>query len=400
MNARVSVQRFSACARVCLVLAGLGWAGCQQTPTVRPADAPRVSVAARPARIPFWNTTGGEVRVENTLSRPIAILSVELRAGNSVVARDGGETVLAEVTDDGATIDGTLMVEDIGAAARLPSPDRWQWKGTGKLVHFPVLRSGQTVAIAGSFRVTDKTGNRLSASLHYAELTDDVGLLFLAEQRHKPIPAPPGGTFGKGWVPTRRMAVVFRKADQIAESAHLRARRGDSALVGPRMSCYPHALPKDGFDALSKSTGKLVGADGTFEVVGPPVALRRAREIVRVTAGPYTYFPPRSAWVIEGDGVTHFVGKASKATHPGRLVDLAEELTTRQRAELELFTRAKSKDPGGHVAFLIDKGFEAKTELQKGQTYRGRVLVKRSDLDKFLETLSKRGLRVEGLAVR
>ena len=400
MNAKVSAKWFSACALGCLVLAGFGSGGCQQTPTVTLAVAPRASAGTKPADIVFWSMADGGMLVENTLRRPIAILNVELRTGgNSLVARDGSETVAAEITDDGATVEGTLMTEDIGPAARRPSPDRWRWKGTGKLVHFPVLRPGQTFSISGSFRVTDKTGHRVSASLRYAELTDLTGLLVLGPGSMKSLPRPPGGAFGKGWIATYRKTVTFRKADKLAKFPHRKSALSSYGRIMAMPSHYPHALAKSKFDALADN-GKLVRARDTFEVVGPPIALSGAREIAKVATGPYTYCPQRSAWVIEGDGVTHFVGKTSRKAIPGRLVRLAEKLTSAKSVEIQVFTGAKAKDPDGHVAFLVEKGFNAKSQLQKGGTYRGSVVVKRSELDKFVDVLSKRGLRVEGLAVR
>jgi len=384
-------------------------AGCSQSQPVGPGKQPpakaepkpRVSVQAAPARIGFWRLADGSVRVENTLSRPIALFSVALRTESGrLVAQGGGQGMAATAAGDGAAVEGTLLIDDPGPQARAKFPDRWQWRGKGTLMHFPVLRPGQTFSVAGQFRLTDKTGRRLTASVRYAELTGDVALLSQAERSLKSLPPPAGGTFGKGWVPTRRMTVTYRKADRIAKFPHRKSLWGEGPRAAALPAHYAHALLKPAYDALARDKGKSVRAERALEVDGPKLSLAEARKQAGAAAGAYTYWPPRSAWVLEAKNATHFVGPAGKQTHAGRLVPLVEALTRREPVELELFSQARSKDPGGHVAALSKQGFKAKTQIEKGQTHRGSVTVRRAELDKLLKALTKRGLRVEGLRVR
>ena len=101
-----------------------------------------------------------------------------------------------------------------------------------------------------------------------------------------------------------------------------------------------------------------------------------------------------------GDGVTHFVGETGQKTLPGRLVRVVERLTSAKIVAIRFFTGAKAKDPDGHVAFLVDKGFDATSRMQKGGTFYGSVVVKPSQLEQIVDALSKRSLRVEGLIAR
>ena len=262
-----------------LVLAVVLSFGCiprQETSPVAtpPAEeaGPAVSVEIENGRAALGQEAKGAMTVRNTLDRAIALLRVELlTADEAVFAEGGAESVPAQVTEDGAIIEGTLYVDNPGAEARVKFPDRWEWSGSDELVHFPVLRPGRDFRLSGSFRVTHETGNRVVGVVRFAPMADSSGLLAVAEQTAESLPQPAEGTFGKGWVAARRMKVTVTRGAEFSASAHER-KRWTSADLGPALPAhYPHALTRADFDVLLGSA-KAVHVEQTFAVDPSPAA--------------------------------------------------------------------------------------------------------------------------------
>ena len=365
-----------------------------------PGAGPAVTIEVEDGRVPFWQMAEATVRVENTLSRPIALLDVSLQTANgAVVQRGGAETLAAKATSDGAVVEGTLLVDDPGPMARPKFPDRWEWAGEATLVHFPVLLPGQSYAVTGSFRVTDKTGGRVLGAVRFVELTEGAVLLMRAGRTLESLPMPAEGTFGKGWVPTRRMTVTFRRDSEFSLAPHAKPHLGQQLWPQQLPACWKQGLLEPAYLALAKKAA-TVQVERDIEIDAPALPLAEAREQAGVAEGPTTYFPARSAWVIEGADATHIVGADGKSAHPGRLVRLVERLTGGASVELTLFEDAASEDPDGLIAFLKGKGLKATSTLQKDQSYRGVIEVRSADLDAAVKTLAERGLRVDGLDVQ
>jgi hypothetical protein len=294
-------------------------------------------------------------------------------------------------------IEGTLLQDHPGPAARAKFPDRWQWTAGGRLTHFPVLQPGQTFSVGRSFRVTDRTGKGLQATVKYIVLADAAALLRRGKPRTEPVGAPPGGVFGKGWVPKLKLTVPFTPAKAFEKDAHQKLFLPGAAGLP---AYYPHALAQPAFDALAKKQAKTVQAKRPLQITGPPVALADAKKQAGPKTGNYTYCPVRSAWAFEAGEVTHLISPTGKKTYPGQLVSLVEGLARQGSAELEVFTQAKIQDPAGHLAFLKSKGFQTASKPQKGNTYRGTVTVNRGDLDKLVAALKPRNLKIRGRAIR
>lgn len=395
-------RRFLAFAGAALALSGCARLGLKAPMAGRQPNAgPVVSVDVRGERVRFWAIARAGVEVRNVLARPVALLAVELRtADGALVCRGGAETASGTATDDGAVIEGTLLIDDPGPMARVKFPDRWEWKGDTRLVHFPVLRPGRSFTATGSFRVTHQTGNCLRATARFVELGDEIVLLGKTKRAIGSIPLSPTGTFGRGWVPTRRMTVTFGRATKVASLAHMKDSWAERGVAASLPTFYLHALLEADYKALETKQHEAEPTVHTFDVEGPPLPLAKARKQTGVASGPCTYFPARSAWVLEAGGTSLIVGPAVNEKHAGSLVALIDAFTGRGKAELTLFDDAKAQDPGGHVAFLTGKGLAARSRRQKAGTYRGTVEVTSSDLGKLLPALKERGLRVDGLKIQ
>src|SRR5262249_29760978 len=108
----------------------LAAAGCHDARDTPPGAGPLRVRATLPAHAPLGDAAPLRFEVENAAKTPVAIVSLRVREGDRVLletrARDDFKGFRGEPGH--ATLTGDFEMEEIGPAARMPMPPRWEWE--------------------------------------------------------------------------------------------------------------------------------------------------------------------------------------------------------------------------------------------------------------------------------
>jgi hypothetical protein len=421
-----------------------------------PPGAPEVRIEV-PAEVAFGEAFPARVVVRNTAVHPIAVVGLVVRHGERTLARVEGTELTAALGEGGGALEGTLLVDDPGPAARAPAPPRWEWRGGDAIVSTPVLAPGGSLEASASAPQVEAGASSVEVTLFYAPLATPTALLRVEGLAIEPAGAAAGGP-GAGPGPEvggapfgrARLAPAARLVARLVPAAADLARgagEDPARPLAPRLpeggnlswvsapAIYPTALRKEETERLA-----VKGAQ-----VGRPLALRRpgfdlpaARERAGIAAGRAVYLAAAGAWLLEplGDGSAASAGSGAApsggagagaapaggaaegrsawvsattvvrvAGRPAALaVRIAERAATGSPEAAErvaLYARSGTADPDGLAAALSAKGIRVEEGEEKGGTRRGDARVTARTLGAFLEALAARGLGVEeGRVVR
>jgi hypothetical protein len=358
-----------------------------------------------PERLPYGAAAKASATLENRGEGPIAVTHFSLEAGADPVARAPEPSSFEAAPSAGGRLlaEGWLMVEDIGPAARLPEPPRWEWaepRPATRATTLAVLAPGEKLRCEGSFHATDALGGALRASARFVAV-DPAALYRTVECSLEPLapgaptPASPAGH----WRAAARTRVVFAPAGGAAPSNGAAPLSwtvpADFFTLGnrPPPNVFPYALL--GKAALEEEAH----AKKAVFVERPSFDLDAARKKAGVPSGGSAYYAPGGAWFLESHGKTVFVSPEKRIEVRGDARALGAALGDADRATVTIFSWAPSDDPDGLATRFRAKGFEVNARMEKGMTYRGTVEVARDRLVSFLEEVAAAGLTFEGLSL-
>jgi hypothetical protein len=369
-----------------------------------PAE-PKLVLAIDREPVVFAGSATARLAIENPLPHALALIGVEVHLGQTDVIRATLSSVLhATFTRDGAVVDGTMFVDDIGAQARLPSPPRWTWKGEPTLTTFAVLPPKAAVTFEGEIQVPSDGEARLDVRVHFAALSENRPLLHLAGHSLEGVTAgEPPSLFGSGWVPSVRAFATYAKGvrprSPTTESLPWSRETGahaDDVFPGRAPALFSTAMRSKDFSEQARREARL---ERRVAVAAPALLLAEARKRAAIPTGRAAYSRALGAWFLEGDAGTTWVSPKEVRTLPGRLVELVERLNRREPQEVVLAVHAPEEEVRSLTAFLKSRGFDAVSSMEKGGLFGGTVKLNVRDLSKLAAALSERGLRVEGSGV-
>lgn len=335
------------------------------------------------------------ITVGNPHEQPVVLLGVS--AHNTQGGFVDAETQLSYACKrdgDQVVVEGTLLVEDIGAMARLPAPPRWSWEGSDKLVGVVVLGKGERFKAEGRFRLTHKHGKELRAVVRYAVLPDTGLLLQVGDRTVESLEPKRPQSFGSGgWAPTTHVKALYAHAGTVAVGEK---RVGWHQYPSPPLALLPtvtptlfaNALAAADLEALRESE---VRVEDELKVEAVELTLAQARKRAKIEEGPAVYHPDFSLWALESTGVAqgNTTLVSAKQTHQwtGKLVWLVSKLRERDPFTLTLFEHTEERDPDKLVTKLTDAHFDVRTERRKGGGHSMEVAVSMSTLGEFLRVL-------------
>jgi hypothetical protein len=369
-------------------------------------SAPRIEVRIEKKSAPYapWEVGQASVVIENKGSQPVVIHEATLvTSGNtavlkaSTVARFQSEITVDRISGafaDTLTIEGILLEDFPGAAARLPHPPRWEWKGQGELATFSLLLPNTSRRWAGTFRARYDVGEELRALVRYT-IIDDPAFTYYRQGKTKAEDLAPKDAHpmaSRGMTEVLRLQVPYEKQTGIPLGAgEAKPPSRPMPLMAPP---FGFALPAQAFDALPVREEK----------VSVPLAIARfdsfdldaARAAAGVASGPHTRALAAEMWVLLGDGVSFLVSAAQVVKVKGNVIPLADKLNENRKHSITLYRRAAKPDEAGHIAYFQGKGFRASESQGKDGSYTGMLRVEAKKLVELLQALEERGLEMKG----
>jgi len=160
-----------------------------------------------------------DVIVKNLGLDPILILATGQTSNGVETETSLAERFKGERAQDGTfTVEGKLLVEDIGPQARLPGPPRWRFEGSEEAVFAPIVAPGATwktkgMAFSGPGTVFVKA----------VALKRGTPVLKVESADRFSIHRDPDAGLAEGWVPTARVTLRATPVQAVDPKAHQRA---------------------------------------------------------------------------------------------------------------------------------------------------------------------------------
>jgi len=399
-------------ASLILILAGCPGSGGSRNNTAQGTAATAGPKSASPGielRIekktdPFapWQIGQASVVIENKGEHPVVILKATLAtsdgtaiASASTVARFPSAVTVDRLSGafaDVMTIEGILLEDQPGAAARLPSPPRWEWKGDGELATFSLLLPGRTRRWAGTFRARYDVGDELRARVRFTVI-GEAGFAYYRKGREEAenLAGDQSPMASRGMTEVLRVKVPYAKQTGIPTGA------GEATPPSTPMALpftpFAYALPAQAFDALEVDEAEAAEPLGIARF---PFDIDAARAAAGVAAGPYTRALAAEVWVLFADGATHLASAGRLVKVQGNAIPLADALNDNRKHSITLYRGARKPDEAGHIAHLRDKGLRVSENQEKDGSYTGMLRVGAKQIVETLQALDARGLRMKG----
>ena len=190
-------------------------------PATEPATPPRLEAA---------RTMEGGIDMAVVAPPDRAVLVLGLGIGTETFTPTAASTRLeAGAGEDGAlTVDGTLLVEDIGPEARLPSPPRWSFAGDAEVTYAPIVPPGASWRAPSIRRGKGAT----HVAMRCVVLPPGTSLYEVGEIRRQQLDVgEPDPGRARGWTPVARVRYEARPPAALPEPGE--TIRGDQMVFWP-----------------------------------------------------------------------------------------------------------------------------------------------------------------------
>ncbi len=348
-----------------------------------------------------WQVGKASLVIENQSEHPIVIRQALLSTsgGTAIIDESTVQRFPCAVTVDAVSgkfadtlaIEGAYLEDDPGAAARAPSPPRWEFRGDGELVTFSVLPPGARRLWMGTFRARYQDGETLSARVRFSAI-DDGKLDYYRKDSdsaedvsHERQPA-----MGTGMTDRLHVKAIYRKANGAFDGSGEATPPSVQTLIP--FAPFALALPAQAFDALASEQTE---ATTPLAIEHFPFDIDAARSAAGLASGPYTRAVAAEMWVLSGDGFSYLVSAERVVKARGNAIPLADALNENRKQTLTLYRGAGKPDEKGHLAYFREQGFRASEIREKDGSYTGRLVLDARQLPAFLQSLEARGLAMK-----